>query len=100
MIPLFGVSGNKLTSLQGEVSSFYEVLPPDLEGLSEDDQDRVLIDLEKDLINNEGLLKIYWRNGRVFINTFSEFSISNGELIPKENPVATFRGIDQAKITF
>lgn len=100
MIPLFGVSGNKLTSLKGEVSSFHEVLPPDLEGLSEGDQDRVLIDLEKDLINNEGLLKIYWLSDRLFINTFSEFSISHGEMIQNENPVSTFLGIDQAKITF
>lgn len=100
MIPLFGVNGNELTSLQGEVSSFFEVLPPDLEGLSESDQERVVIDLEKDIINNEGLLKIYWLKGKLYFNLFSEFSLSHGELVSQNAPIATFLGLDKAKITF
>lgn len=100
MIPLFDVKDNELTSLNGEVSSFYEVLPPDSEGLSETEQDRVLVDLERDLINNEGLLKIYWLGQKLYFNLFSDFNLSHGAIIPKNNPVATFLGVEKAAIHF
>ncbi len=59
-----------------------------------------MIDLEKDLINNEGLLKIYWLGGKLFFNLFSDLDLSCGGLVPQMNPVATFLGRDEAKITF
>jgi hypothetical protein len=100
MIPLFNVDGHKLTSLKGEVSSFFEILPPDLEGVSEQDKEKVYEDLERDLINTSGLLKIYWLAGRLFINTFSDLSISHGEVLEKDKPVETFLGTQEATVHF
>ena len=100
MIPLFDVKDNELTSLNGEVSSFFEVHPPDLEGLSDSDQEQIIIDLDKDLINNEALIKVYWLDGKLYFNLFSDFNISHGSIKPKIKPVSTFLGVDKANVHF
>lgn len=100
MIPLFDVKGNKLTSLKGEVSSFFEILPPDLEGLNEQEKEKVFEDLERDLINTSGVVKLYWLGGKLFINTFSDLNLGHGEVLERDHPVQTFLGIEIATVQF
>jgi type IV secretory pathway VirB4 component len=100
MIPIFDVEGNKLTSLKGEVSSFFEILPPDLEGFSQEEKERVYDDLERDLINTSGTVKLYWLSGKVFINTFSDLDLSHGEVLESDKPVETFVGTEIANVQF
>lgn len=100
MIPLFDVEGNKLTSLNGDVSSFFEILPPDLEGLSQDDKERVFVDLEQNLINTSGIAKLYWLRGKLYINTFTDMDFSHGTVVEKEKPIEIFLGQENATIQF
>jgi hypothetical protein len=53
MNPIFSVIGHELTSLKGLRSEFYEVLPPDMDGLDFSSQERVFLGLESDLINTD-----------------------------------------------
>ncbi len=100
MIPLFNVEGNRLTSLKGEVSSFFEILPPDLEGLDSSSKERVFTDLEADLINTEGVFKLYWLRGKIYLNSFSDLSLSHGDINPTDKPVETFLGQEKALVHF
>lgn len=100
MIPLFNVEGNRLTSLKGEVSSFFEILPPDLEGLDVSSKERVFADLESDLINTEGVFKLYWLRGKIYLNSFSDLSLSHGDIQATEKPVETFLGQEKALLHF
>ncbi len=90
MIPLFETQGHKLTSLKGEVSSFFEVLPPDLEQVDGDSSIKILREIERSLMNLEGVLKVYWLKGKLYFNTFSDFEISYGEMIPCDRPVEVY----------
>lgn len=100
MIPLFHVEGNELTSLKGEVSSFFEILPPDQEGMDSVTQEQIYLDLERSLINTEGVLKFYWLNRKLYLNCFCDISLGHGKIEPKTNPVATFLDAEEAEIHF
>ncbi len=100
MIPLFHVEENKLTSLNGEVSTFFEIFGPDLEGLDINAVDRIFTDLEKNLINTEAVFKFYWLSGKLYLNCFGDFSLEHGKIIPRNEPVATFLRQEQARVRF
>ncbi len=100
MMPLFQVNGNELTSLKGEVSSFFEIKPPDMEGFDEKSQEQIFIELENDVINTDGLVKLYWLNQKLYLNCFSDVALSHGEVLAQEKPIATFLGRDDARIHF
>jgi hypothetical protein len=100
MNPIFSVTGHELTSLNGVVSSFYEILPPDMEGFDNETQERIFVDLEGDLINTDASFKLYWLDKKIYLNSFGEFSFTHGRLNPKFNPVTTFTGLDLAKVEF
>ena len=100
MMPLFQVNGNELTSLKGEVSSFFEIKPLDMEGMDNSSQEQVFIDLESDLINTDGIIKLYWLDQKLYLNCFSDVVLSHGEVVPKDRPIATFLGRGDAQIHF
>lgn len=97
---LFHVDGNQLTSLKGEVSTFHQIVPLDLEGLERSLLDSIYQFIETDLINTEGVLKVYYLNGKIYVNAFKGFNFSQGEVIPQENPVKTFLENDEANVNF
>ncbi len=100
MMPLFQVNGNELTSLNGEVSSFFEIKQLDMEGLDNSSQEQVFIDLESDLINTDGIIKLYWLDQKLFLNCFSDVVLSHGNVVPKDRPIATFLGRGDAQVHF
>ena len=100
MIPLFNINGHKLTDLNGKVSSFYEIIPSDIEGKSFDLQNKVFDDLESDLINCDDNLKLYWLDEKLYLNTFSDLKISHGDVLPCKNPLEVFFGDYPQEINF
>lgn len=100
MNPIFSVTGNVLTSLKGLRSEFYEVLPPDMEGLDSNSQERVFLSLESDLINTDKPFKLYWLDKKLYLNSFGKMSLSHGELIPQSEPIKTFIGRDDIDVNF
>lgn len=100
MIPLFCANGNELTSLNGKVSSFYKIIPSDMEGMTYAEKESLINDLERDLNNIEKDFKIYWLNGNIYINAFSDIELNHGKVIPCENPLETFFGINSQEVNF
>ncbi|MBI2519471.1 MAG: hypothetical protein HYV97_03615 [Bdellovibrio sp.] len=100
MIPIFHVEENKLTALNGENSTFFEIFGLDLEGMDEGAVERVFSDLENDLINTEGAFKLYWIGGKLYINCFGDLALSHGKVIAKNSPVATFIKHEEAQVQF
>lgn len=100
MAPLFRVEGHELQALTGEVSHFYEIIPPDLEGVSFEDFEKVMRDLEGDLNQTDSIFKLYFRDERVYLNAFGELGLTHGRLEPQNDPVGTFLGRDEATIQF
>lgn len=100
MIPLFETQYNRLTSLKGEVSSFFEVLPPDFEQIDADSCLKIVREIERSLMNLDDVLKVYWMNRKLYLNTFSDFEISYGEMIPCCDPVGTFLPESMGEINY
>jgi len=100
MIPLFNVIGNGMTALTGEASSFFEILPPDIEGQDAQTKERVFVDLESDLINTDFLMKIYSIKGKLFLNSFGEFTLSQGQMNSVEKPVEKFLEKEESLVHF
>lgn len=100
MNPIFSVNHNKLTSLTGEVSSFYEIVSPDMDGVELSLQDKMIRDLEGDLVNTDSDFKIYWLNGKLYLNAFGEVSLTHGKLVPQEMPISVFTGRDESNVVF
>jgi hypothetical protein len=100
MTPIFSVNGNQLTSLRGEVSSFFQILPPDLEGMDDDNKTRIFNVLESDLVNTDSTFKLYWIDGKLFLNTFGEIGFTHGKVYPREKPISTFTGREEVDATF
>lgn len=100
MNPIFSVIGHELTSLKGLRSEFYEVLPPDMDGLDFSSQERVFLSLESDLINTDKPFKLYWLDKKLYLNSFGKMNLSHGELIPQCGPIKTFIGRDDIEVNF
>lgn len=100
MIPLYKVNGHELQALTGEMSQFYEIKTPDLEGLPFDEFESVIKQLESDLIQSEGVQKIYHLSGKTYVNSFGEFKLSQGGHVPCTSPIETFLGSREAELNF
>ncbi|MAZ48943.1 MAG: hypothetical protein CME65_10285 [Halobacteriovoraceae bacterium] len=100
MIPLFSANGNKLTSMNGKKSCFYQVIPPDMEGITESSKESIFNELEQNLVGTEGEFKLYWLNGKLYLNSFSDMDLSHGKLIPCDRPLETFWGAHSREIHF
>jgi hypothetical protein len=90
MIPLYAIEGNKCTSLCGKTSSFYQLIPSDIEGVSDHEKQLIFDTLERDLINSEEVLKLYWLNNNLYINTFENTEINNCKTVSDVNPIKVF----------
>ena len=53
MIPLFEVNGHELVSLNGKKSSFYQIIPSDIEGMTDFSQKEIFSELERNLVDYE-----------------------------------------------
>ena len=100
MMPLFHVKGHELVSLNGKLSSFYQLVPSDMEGIPEFTQEKIFFDLEKDIVNCEEQLKIYWLGERLFINSFSDFKLTHGEMKKNPLPLEEYFGTYPQEINF
>ena len=100
MTPIFSVNGHELTSLTGEVSSFFQILPPDMDGLDAHNQDRIFSDLESDLVNTGSTFKFYWLDGKLYLNSFGEIGFTHGKIQPQLRPISTFTGSDEVDAHF
>jgi len=100
MMPLFNINGNKLTSLKGEKSSFYEIYSPDMEGWDMQTQNRIFNDLESDIINTDFLMKFYSLNKKLYLNSFGDISLTHGQVIPVEKSVERFLGKENSILHF
>lgn len=81
MIPLFSAKGHELISMNGKKSSFYQIIPSDLEGMTEFSKESLFSDLEKNLINTEGEFKFYSLDGKLYLNSFSDMDLSHGSIL-------------------
>lgn len=100
MIPLFSEKGHELISMNGKKSSFYQIIPSDLEGMTEFSKESIFNDLEKNLINTEGEFQFYSLSGKLYLNSFSEMDISHGRLSPFNSPLEVFWGTHSNEIHF
>ena len=100
MTPIFSVNEHELTSLTGEVSSFFQILPPDMDGLDANNQEKIFSDLESDLVNTDSAFKLYRLNGKAYLNTFGEIDLTHGKIIPQDKPISTFTGQDEVDAHF
>ncbi|MBL7665292.1 MAG: hypothetical protein JNM93_09170 [Bacteriovoracaceae bacterium] len=100
MMPIFSQKNHVLTSMNGEVSSFYEVVTSDLESHDFKSYEQIIKCLESDLINSEGSFKLYWLNQKLYLNAFGDINLSHCELISCERPIETFLGTKFSNISF
>ena len=54
MNPIFKIDGHRLTSLNGRESEFYDIAPPDLEMMNQNQREQVFDTLECNLVNSSG----------------------------------------------
>ncbi|PIP91625.1 MAG: hypothetical protein COW79_00030 [Bdellovibrionales bacterium CG22_combo_CG10-13_8_21_14_all_38_13] len=90
MIPLFSANGHELISMNGKKSCFYQIIPSDMEGMAEFSKESIFNDLEKNLVGTEGEFKLYWLNGKLYLNAFSDMDISHGQIVPCDKPLEVF----------
>ena len=89
MFPVFSVSGNQLVSLEGEASSLYKVMPPDLEQM--EDSEYVFRELSRALANQENdWVKLYHLKGEFWINSKSRPELASCNVSPEERPISLF----------
>jgi hypothetical protein len=100
MIPIFASHKNQLTSLNGEVSSFFEILPPDMEGLNYDTTKAIINALEVALINTNGVFKFYKINNHFYLNQFSEINLPHAKLVEQDEPLRILIEHDEVDITY
>jgi len=100
VIPLFSVNGHELTSMNGKKSSFYQIIPSDLEGMTEFSKESIFSDLEQNLVNSEGEFKFYSLSGKLYLNAFSDIDLSHGKLVLCDRPLETFWGTHANEIHF
>ena len=89
MFPIFSVSGNQLVSLEGETSSLYQLIAPDLEQMEE--VENVFLELSRVLADHDNeWVKLYCIDGRFWINSKKKPEFASCEVQPEENPFCLF----------
>lgn len=100
MIPLYQTNQHELISLTGKISTFHKVIPSDIEGVTDFEQEAIFKSFEKDIINATDDLKIYWLNEKLYINSFGEYNLSKAKSKPCNDPLSTFFGTYPHEINF
>jgi len=90
MTYLFEAEKNKLTSMKGDVSYFYEFTPPDLNVLSINAVSSQYKRLETILCLQNEVIKVYAIDGKYYFNIFSERPIADLNLKACHRPVEVF----------
>tara|TARA_Y100000296_G_C5088752_1_gene213751 strand:+ start:382 stop:813 length:432 start_codon:yes stop_codon:yes gene_type:complete len=88
--PLYSMDGHRLTSLKGEVSSFYELLREDIEQMDSGTLEGYLSSLKLELssLKSSSYFKVYNIKGNAFVNTDSEIeNISDLQLRSYVSPL-------------
>lgn len=98
VFPIAEVTGNKIVSIDGNVSFFYEMHSPDIEQLSPIEKENFFDGISSCLDNLEGAqsLKFYRIDGKGYLNTDTLSIPYFPSIIFEEflNPLRTFLGID------
>lgn len=100
MTPIFSVNGNQLTSLTGEVSSFFQILATDMDGMDLETQERLFSDLEGNLVNTDSAFKLYWLGGKLYLNAFGEIGFTHGTVQSQDRPISIFAGKEEVDVRF
>jgi len=100
MIPLFEANGHELTALNGKKSSFYQIIPSDIEGMTDEAKEVLFSEIEHNLVECDGECKLYWINNKLYINAFADIELSFGKTIPCIDPVESFLGTYSQNINF
>jgi hypothetical protein len=93
--PIVEEIGNKLTALNGEVSSFYEVRAPDLD--QERDLEVFYASIKRNLLNlkSEDAYKMYYLDRKIYLSTKAlDFPVSKHILINHEKALSLFVATD------
>lgn len=88
--PLFSMDGNQLTSLKGEVSSFFKLDLPDSEQMDSDSLVSFCSGVKQSLCNigSDDFFKVYSIAGEVFLNTSSDVeAFGDIETVGQEDPI-------------
>jgi Cdc6-like AAA superfamily ATPase len=100
MIPIFNINKNQLTSLNGEVSTFFELLPPDMEGRNEIDTEQMIKGIEEAIINTNGVFKVYKLKNKIYLNQFGEIELPQAKLIEENEPLRVLIEDDEVDIHY
>ena len=79
MIPLYQTNKHELISLTGKISTFHKVIPSDIEGVTDFEQEAIFKSFEKDIINATDDLKIYWLNEKLYIHSENITSVKRSQ---------------------
>lgn len=96
MIPLLSTQ-ERLISLKGEESRFFELIPQDLDGLSLGDLESHMARLSLELKCLKGLFKIYYLGNRIYLNSFSEIELSSFKMVEVIEPLNIFPSENEVK---
>ena len=97
----FNINENQITSLKGDISYFYEVLSPDLEMMSFEQQEHLFEMIEKNINNTDEIVKFYKLDHKLYLNSFCEIDLPLAELHSNEKPLEVFnRGIKEQAVVY
>lgn len=88
--PLYDMDGNKLTSLKGEVSSFYSLKMPDIEQMDSLELNGFISSIKQNICNisPDKFFKIYSKGKDVYLNTSSDLeSIGEITFVEEKKPL-------------
>ena len=100
MIPIFNTHKNQLTSLNGEVSTLFELLPPDMEGKNEIDTEQIIKSIEEAIINTNGVFKLYKIKNKIYLNQFGEVELPHAKLVEQCEPLRVLIEEDEIDIHY
>lgn len=92
MIPLYSTEQEKLISLSGDTTHFYEVFSPDHEQMSFDEVQQSFLRLENDLkLSGFGkFFKLYFLDGKLFLNASEKSALGDSFFRPNQRPLEVF----------
>ena len=97
--PIVEVKGHRAISIDGNVGSFYKMLPPDLEQMCPIQLNNYYERISKSLNNfsDDSYFKFYSINGEFYLESNSKTSptLSNVDISPKKDPLKVFFGDNQ-----
>jgi type IV secretory pathway VirB4 component len=95
--PLFDTSESKLTSLNGEVSYFFDLSGKDTDQMTNDELEQFFIRLKSSLtkVKSNAFTKIYFLNNKCYLNSSDEnLNLAGIKLNPNNKPIESFLNND------